>query len=327
MRAVKAFLLLLLAVGTMPAWAAEPAAEETSESQRVTVVGAVPARPELQSVSGVTGWVVNGTEIPIAEVATRAAAFHGPYVLQDMVAEILLEQEAERQGVTITDEEVAEKVKAFRAELGTFSEVAFESYLRAQRVTREWFENKARSYVLMEKVLADRVRVSDDEVKAQYRQNMAAYRKNQSVEFRVMAFIDKASAEAALAEVRGGKSFQEVAKERAATAADRAVAGEPQYAERGLTPLPPEFEAALFAAPLNQVAGPIEIRGAYYLIRVEKKLDPRQFTLEEIGNVIREQLRRQKLEQMAWPSWIAERLRGANITVMTAGETEQPSSQ
>jgi foldase protein PrsA len=320
MRAVKAFLALLLALGTMPAWAAgaDAATEGESESRRVTVVGDVPPRPELQSVSGVTGWVVNGTEIPIAEVATRAAAYHGPYVLQDMVAEVLLEEEAKRQGVTVEEAEVGEKVKAFRIELGTLSEPAFESYLRAQRVTREWFENKARSYVLMEKVLADQVHVSDREVEVLYRQNQAAYRRNESVQFRVMAFTDKASAEVALAAVRGGRSFQEVAKGVAPTSAERAVAGELQFAERGLTRVPPEFEAALFAAPLNQVAGPVEVRGAYYLIRVEKKLDPRQFTLDEIRDVIREQIRRRKLEQIVWPSWIGERLRDADISVLKA---------
>jgi len=317
MRAVTTLLVVLLALSTAPAWAAGAEAGDESESQRVTVVGDVPPRPELQSVSGVTGWVVNGTEISMTELAKEAVAFHGPYVLQDMVAEVLLEQEAKRQGITVTDAEVAEKVKTFRAELGTFSEPAFESYLRAQRATREWFEDKARSYVLMEKVLADRVNVSDSEVKAQYSQNIAAYRKNESVQFRTMAFPDKARAEAALAEVRGGKSFQEVAKEHAATAAERAVADELHYAEKRVTPLPPEFEAALFAAPLDQVAGPVEVRGAYYLIRVEKKLDPRQFSLDEVADVIREQLRRRKLEQIAWPSWISERLRNADIKVLT----------
>jgi parvulin-like peptidyl-prolyl isomerase len=202
--------------------------------------------------------------------------------------------------VTVTEAEVGEKVKAFRLELGTLSEPAFESYLHAQRVTRAWFDNKARAYVLMEKVLADQVHVSDREIEVLYRQNQAAYRRNESVQFRVMAFTDKDGAEIALAAV------------------ERAVAGELQFAERGLTPLPPEFEAALFVAPLNQVAGPVEVRGAYYLIRVEKKLDPRQFALDEIRDVIREQIRRRKLEQIVWPSWIGERLRDADISVLKA---------
>jgi hypothetical protein len=79
MRAFKTLLAILLVLGTMPAWAAETDAATGggSESRRVTVVGDVPPRPELQSVSGVTGWVVNGTEIPMAEVATRSAAYHG----------------------------------------------------------------------------------------------------------------------------------------------------------------------------------------------------------------------------------------------------------
>jgi hypothetical protein len=49
---------------------------------------------------------------------------------------------------------------------------------------------------------------------------------------------------------------------------------------------------------------------------VEKKIDAHQFTLDEVRNVIREQLSRQKLEQVVWPNWIRDKLNSASIEVV-----------
>jgi foldase protein PrsA len=308
-------------------WAgeAEPGPVGGADATRVTVAGEVPPRPEFEAIAGVTGWVVNGKEISLQMVKDRAAIDHGPYVLQDMVAELLLQQEADRRGIVVTDEEVARKVASLREELGVRSEAALESFLRVKRVTREWLHSKARAYVLMEKVLFEQVHVDDREIERFYRLNQQAYRRNETVGYRIMRFLDKQSAEAALAEIRKGRSFEEVARETAQTPAEQAVAGNIRYHVRGQQSLPREFEAALLAAPLNQVAGPVEVMGSYFLIRVEQKLDPHQFTLDEVRDVIREQLRRQKLEQIVWPNWMRDQLERAQIEVVASDATPKPT--
>jgi parvulin-like peptidyl-prolyl isomerase len=133
-----------------------------------------------------------------------------------------------------------------------------------------------------------------------------------------MRFADKPSAEAAVEAVRKGKSFEQVAKEVATTPAEREVAGDLQFYERGQQGLPPEIETALFAAQLNQVTGPLNLLGSYYLIRVEKKIDPHQYTLDEpqVRDAIRDQLRKQKMEQVVWPNWITDQLNNAKIEVL-----------
>ncbi len=312
----------------------EPGPDGTGEGEvrpRVGVVGEVPPRPELEAVSGVTAWVVNGHEIPLGLVQERAAAWHGPYVLQNLVADLLLQEEADRRGLVVTEEEVTQKVAELREELGVRSEAALESYLTAKRVTRDWLRAKAHTYVLMEKVLSEQIYVDEREIERTYRLNQGLYRRAEMVGFRAARFLTEASAKAALAEIRKGRSFQEVARETAPTAREKTFAGDIQYYERGQQSLPPEFETALFAAPLNQVSGPVEIRGSYYLIRVEKKLDPRQFALDEVRDVIRKQLEKQKLEQIVWPNWIRDQLQQADIRVVMAeaapvGPAEAPEA-
>ena len=71
----------------------------------------------------------------------------------------------------------------------------------------------------------------------------------------------------------------------------------------------------------------MEVRGSHYLIRVEKKIDPHQFTLDEIRDVIRKQLQRQKLEQVVWPNWIREQLEKARIEIMNEKTDESDSAE
>ncbi len=308
---------ICLSLTVLPAWAGEAESPVATEDP-VAVVGEVKWRPELEKITGVKGWVINGQEITMEAVRDRAALFHGPSVLQDMVAEVLLQQEAKRRNITLTDREIEAKVTALREELSLRSEASFQRFLQMQRATPDWFTAKARSYALLEKVLAEQVYVSDREVESYFKRNQALYRRAETVGFRVISFADKASAEAALETIRKGKSFEQVAKEVAATPAEREVAGELQFYERGQQTLPPEIETALFAAPLNQVTGPLNLMGAYYLIRVEKKIDPHQYTLDEpqVRDSIRDQLRKQKLEQVVWPNWIADQLQNAKLEVL-----------
>lgn len=308
----------LCCLGAM-AHAAEPAeagAGPEPGAPKVEVVGEVKPRPELQTMEGVQAWVINGQEIPLARIEKLAAAYHGPYVLQDLVAELLLQQEAARKGITLSEQDIQQTMGELREQLGVRSDATFDSYLRTQNATPQWFHDKARAYALMKKVLADQVYLSDAEIEAFYRRNQELYRRMETVEYRLMAFRDKAAAEAALAEVKKGRSFEDVAKATATAPEQRARAGDIQYFERGLPGLPPELATALFAAPLNQVAGPVEVMGAFCLIKVERKTDPHQFTLDEVRPVIREQLTQQRLEREEWPEWIKQHLADATIQVV-----------
>jgi len=293
------------------AFAAEPqAAGETSgEAPAVEVGDQSLMHPELRAISGLRALVVNGDEISMDEVRERAFLHHGPYIAQGMIEELLLEQEARRREVTVTDEEVEAKVAALREELGLRSERTLESYLRTYRVTLDWLRHKARYSVLVDKVLADQVHITDREISQHYQVNRNAFRRGEVVGLRLLSFPSEQAANAALGELRKGRSFQEVAKE----VSKDPTAAEVHLYERGqLPPLPPDFEVAIFSAPMNQ-AVVIHAQNAHHLIRVEQKIDPRQFALDEVRDLIEQQLRRQKLEKVVLPNWIRMQLANASI--------------
>ena len=311
----------MLAVGALgallaaPAWGGEAAGEAR---QPVTVATEIPLRPELQAFQGVRGWLVNGKEITREEAAEKALLYEGPFFLQDMVAALLLHEEAKRRGIGVSEQEVDAQIRELREEMGLRTDQALEYYLRRSRRTHAWLREKAADYVLMQKVLGDQVYVSDKEVERLYTTYREQYRLPEAVTFRAIGVETEQQAKALLVALRSGRSFEEVASE-VATPQERASAGQTLTYQRGQVPaLPGELEAALFAAPLNQVAGPIRADDRYYLVRVESKRDAYQFSLEEVKDTIRTQRRKQKLEQAVWPNWIRTQLAGAEIEVLKA---------
>ena len=326
--------VVLLAAAVLPVEAQDTPAAPATEGRAwppVAVEGEVQLRPELRDFSGVQRWRVNGQEITLDDVKARALLFQGPYVLQDVLAATLLEQEAKRRGISVTEEQVEAQIGALREQLGLRSEHALDFHLRQHRMTREGFRQQAREYLLLTKVLGDRVYVSDAEVGRFYREfGDVLYSRGERVAFRIISFNTEEAARAGLQEMSRGKNFVEVARAQALSPAERAVAGELNWYERGQQPaFPPDFEAVLFATQLNQVVGPIKAVNRYHLVRVEKKSDPYQLTLEEVRENIREQLRRRDLEQVVWPRWIGEQLANAEIEVIRAGgaDTAGPEPQ
>ena len=306
-----------------PAASAAPSAQPAPEEPPVRFSGDVQFRPELDMLAGVRGGSVNGEVISVDQVRDTAVAYVGPFILREMVAGTLLRQEAKRRGMSVTDAEVAAKAKQFREERGLGDEATFQRYLMSEKRTPTWFQEKVREYVLIEKLLSDQVFVSDSEVEAFYTQYRDAYRRPESVWYRAMTFPTEAAAQAVLGELRKGKSFQDIAKENAGSAYEKSLAGEVQTYQRGQQPgLPKEIEAALFSAPLAQVMGPLKTtfggQDYYHLFKVEKKVDAQEFTLEQAGEVIRAELRRRKLEEQVYPSWLQTALSGASIEPLKA---------
>ncbi len=104
---------------------------ETAARTPVQIQGEIPVRPELQIFQGVKGWLVNGQEIKLDQVKDRAVAYHGPYVLQDMVVEMLLQQQADKRGLTASDAEIDKKIEQLRQEGGLTTEAARRFLLEA----------------------------------------------------------------------------------------------------------------------------------------------------------------------------------------------------
>ncbi|WP_019122052.1 SurA N-terminal domain-containing protein [Brevibacillus massiliensis] len=86
---------------------------------------------------------VNGTVITEEQLTSELKNLYGKRVLDNIISDTLVKQEAKRQGVTVTDEEVIKEVDSIKAQLGgNFSE-----FLKMRGMTEQ--QMKEQMYMLL----------------------------------------------------------------------------------------------------------------------------------------------------------------------------------
>jgi hypothetical protein len=240
-----------------PAPAGKPVGDDT-----LVVVNGVPlGAADLQVLQGATG---HGEEA----VDRRAALIEG-LVQQEVVAQ---------QAVTLgldRDPQYLEAMKGAQAQLAA---------LRRRELGRAYFRHE----------LEDRARVTDEEVRAYYDANAAQLRATYRVEqiFR----RDRAAIDAALAALKAGRAFDEIARE-----------GYPELGEGVQKPwelgpmawrsLPEPWRATLATMTVGGTTGVIEgVNGRFWLLQLVERTENPELTFEKLAPGIREQLRVERVE-------------------------------
>lgn len=131
--------------------------------------------------SSIIAATVNGRIIFRSKVTKQLESYQGAAVLDSLVIQELIKQEARSQKLDATDEEVAEKIKPIEDSIlaqGT----TLDQLLAEQGMTRKDLEENYRMNVLVEKLLASRVTVTDEEVQTYIDQNKDAFPEDSDME-------------------------------------------------------------------------------------------------------------------------------------------------
>ncbi len=106
---------------------------------------------------------IDGTPISRLSVIQRLEKQGGKSALDSIITEQLIEKEAKRQGLTVTNEEVAAEIKTIEASVaaqgGTLEEA-----LAGQGLAMEDFQKSLRLQKALEKLLGDKIQVTEEEI-------------------------------------------------------------------------------------------------------------------------------------------------------------------
>jgi peptidyl-prolyl cis-trans isomerase C len=119
----------------------------------------------------------------------------------------------------------------------------------------------------LEKVLKDRVGVSEEEVKQYYQENKSKFRREQD-EVRISHILVKNIAEAGLvgAKMQGGESFDQIAKQLSLDEGTKERGGDIGYVP--LSNLPPQFYEAVTKLRTGEISPPIQTDYGFDLVMV-----------------------------------------------------------
>lgn len=242
--------------------------------------------------------------------ATESEEFYRQ-ALDQIVAGILIYEEAQAEGLVPTDAEVEQQVQALRSQVPEGQ--TFEQALAATGVTREQLEKEIRMTGALQRVVSQKivpqVTVSEEEARSFYQENLDRMKK--PARARVRHILVKVAADgtpearqAAREKVEGlrsqissGADFAALAREHSEDQVSRERGGELPWIAPGQTV--PAFEQAAFDLEPGELSGVVESPFGYHVIqgleRQSEATAPFDEVKERILAMLREQQAREQL--------------------------------
>jgi peptidyl-prolyl cis-trans isomerase SurA len=272
--------------------------------------------------------VVNGDVITLSDFTKRLPSENANMspqeekkILDQMIDQKLLEQEAERLGISVTDSEVDAAIDSIKSRYN-LTEEQMQQVMKKENLTPEGFREQWKLQLLSNKIIGTRIRgqiaVTEDEINKYYEEN---YGETESLEEAKIAHIlisfdttageqkAREEAEQVASLAKSGKDFGALAKEYSDDTFSAARGGELGYFKKG--DLVQSLEGAVESTPVGGIVGPIESPAGFHVIKVLDKKSAIK-SLDEVRQEIKEKIYREKAEKEL-ATWIDEMKRAAYI--------------
>jgi len=229
----------------------------------------------------------------------------------------LIKQKAADMGVTVTQKQLDERIKAVTDQVG--GQKKLDALLKKQGVTMDQLTTQLQAQMLQDAVrtkVGENAKVSEEQIKAYFNDpaNKAQFNVADSVDARHVLVASKADAEKVqqlLAADPSDANWAKVAKKYSI---------DPTTKDKGgsLGSRPPEaynnppFAKALNSLKAGKISQPVKTSFGWHIVEVLKKTPGSSKTFEEAKPMIEQSLKFQ-LQAKAWETWLADAQKQANI--------------
>ncbi|TCN27768.1 peptidylprolyl isomerase [Mesobacillus foraminis] len=251
---------------------------------------------------------VNGDSISKEELYSTLVKQYGASSLSALIDNKIIEQEAEKKDITITDKEITEELQTYIDSYG--GEEAFQSALEQSGLTENDVKSDVENYLKIEKLLKPEVKVTEEEMKTYFDENKESFNEQEQVEASHILVDDKKTAEEVAQKLADGEDFAELAKEYSTDASNAESGGELGYFSKG--EMAAEFEEAAFSMAKGDISDPVKTEYGYHIIKVTDKKAAIEAVYEDHKEDIKEILFDQKL-QSEYATWLQEKKDEAEI--------------
>lgn len=264
--------------------------------------------------------VDNRTFEAMVRERTKEAGYQGPAselrglkqgVLDALITEMLMLEDAAKQGITVTDEEAGREIEQIRKSMG---DAAFMKALKGKGISLDTFRKRTKEKMLISRVtesILSREKVSDEEVRSYYSNSSRPFLKPAKV---LMNMIELGTEEAAAAIMRDlnekKADFDAVAKRLA----DEQKANVSGYGWVNPELFSPGLSLAVRNLKNGQYGGPYKGKDKYYLVKVMDREKESIASFDEMKDGIRSTLLEER-RQMAFAHWVAMRRSQSKIEV------------
>jgi parvulin-like peptidyl-prolyl isomerase len=261
---------------------------------------------------------VNGTPITSADVqrAQGVALFSGTRLddgqaLRQLIGERLVDQEAERLGLTVTGAEVDDRLDTVAAAAGGLE--ALKTQLKSSGVSMAELREAIRSVIVGEKVevskYADRAATKAD-ARAYYDENKALFATPAAVRLGDLAVRREGIALNAITRIEAGQPFDNAARQFSVDPELKANGGMMGWVTVGSLPEP--ARKAVADLDVGELSTPVQVGGLWHVFKLYGRRAARTQPFEQVAAVIRRELtRRGRAEALA--RWVEQERERADI--------------
>ena len=242
----------------------------------------------------------------VGDERERRAGEAQQQLLDELIERRLLMQVARREGMLPAPAEVQGAIDDLKKANRAADDAQFRALLKAEGLTMELVRRTVTERLAIGRVLNRQVRssllLSEVELTQHYAANREKYQRKAEAEIRLI-FVSiragrddaaaRARAEEALARLRSGADFAEIAREYS-DSPTRERGGQLGVVHRG--DLAPEIEAVAFSLPAGGVSDPVRTSAGWNILRVERAQDESVVPFAEARDAIRDELFAQKFE-------------------------------
>ncbi|KAA0545422.1 foldase [Bacillus sp. BGMRC 2118] len=241
---------------------------------------------------------------------------YGADTLDKLISDRIIELEVKKEKVTATDEEVGDELQSLIESYG--SEESFNEALATSGLSLSDAKKEIKTFLLTEKLLSERVTVSDEEIKTYFEENKDEFGQAEQVQASHILVVDESTAQEVLAKVKAGEDFATLAEDYSTDTATAETGGDLGYFGRG--EMTTEFDEAAFSLSVGSVSDPVKTEYGYHIIKVTDKKEAKEATLEESKEEIKETLLDEKISS-EYTVWLEEKMKDYNITNSLSDES------
>lgn len=254
----------------------------------------------------------------------RVAAEARKALLDRLIDDLILRQEAKKLGITVRDEEVNLTIQdSLKRRKMTTEEL--QQALIKEGSSYERYRESTRSDLIkmriIQREIRPRVSVTNEEIGAFYQEHRGEYEGKLRVRLLMIALPLpnnspvvkeelRLKAQAILQRIRAGESFEALANEFAAGPAR--TGGDIGYVEKGS--ISPAIEEVAFSLKPGEISDVIETPQGFYIIRALDRRGGGSLTVKATREDVEERIYRDKVEKK-FAEWMVEKRQKAHIEI------------
>ncbi|WGG46612.1 peptidylprolyl isomerase [Rossellomorea sp. DA94] len=227
---------------------------------------------------------------------------YGDGALDTLIAEKIVKLESEKKDLSVKDSEIKKELEKIKGQYD--SEEAFNEALASSGSDLDSVKENIKTYLLTEKLLKDRVKITDDQIKEYFEANKDTFAQKEQVEASHILVDDEKTAQEVKKKLDDGGDFAELAKEYSTDTSNADSGGELGYFGKG--EMVTEFDDKAFSMKKGEISEPVKTEFGYHIIKVTGKKEAKEAVLADHKEEIKDILFDQAL-QTEYGTWLTEK--------------------